>query len=307
MIAIPGIDAILEQFRQPDYRARLQEEMTIAESIQLRTTEVVVSACFVVLGATIGSYLNVVVYRVPRGISLVHQRSACPECATPIDGRDNIPILGWLLLKGACRNCRLPIAARYPLVEGVAGGIFMLLYFLELISGGANLPVRPPNSHAGVVWVFFYIKWDLVGLYLFHCLLLLSLLTWALIRYDGHQVPWRSIATTFFLFLIPLAIWPQLQLVSAWPISVDSASPSMANVLTGAAMSAAFGGCLGWLIDLFLWRCDRRSISRPSAPPVDPLACSHTSQESRRHARLWNRLAQKGIGGIDPGLSGIAD
>ncbi|MCA9089418.1 MAG: prepilin peptidase [Planctomycetaceae bacterium] len=144
LIAIPGIDAILEQFRQPDYRARLQEEMTVAESIQVRTTEVVVSACFIVLGATIGSYLNVVVYRVPRVISLVHQRSACPECATPIDGRDNIPILGWLLLKGACRNCRLPIAARYPLVEGVAGGIFMLLYFLELISGGANLPVRPP-------------------------------------------------------------------------------------------------------------------------------------------------------------------
>ena len=70
-----------------------------------------------VLGLAIGSFLNVVVWRVPRGESVVHPPSACPSCGTPIRPRDNVPVLGWLLLKGRCRDCSAPISARYPLVE----------------------------------------------------------------------------------------------------------------------------------------------------------------------------------------------
>jgi leader peptidase (prepilin peptidase)/N-methyltransferase len=75
-----------------------------------------------VLGLVIGSFLNVVVYRVPAGISVVRPRSACPACHHEIDARDNVPVLSWLLLRGRCRHCSTPISARYPLVE-LAGGV----------------------------------------------------------------------------------------------------------------------------------------------------------------------------------------
>ena len=76
------------------------------------------------LGAMVGSFLNVVIYRVPRGESIVAPRSRCPSCETQIAGRDNVPILSWLLLRGRCRHCAAPIAARYPVVEGVTALAF---------------------------------------------------------------------------------------------------------------------------------------------------------------------------------------
>ena len=68
-------------------------------------------------GAVVGSFLNVVVRRLPRGESLVHPRSRCPSCGTPIAGYDNIPIFSWLVLRGRCRHCQAPISPRYPAVE----------------------------------------------------------------------------------------------------------------------------------------------------------------------------------------------
>ena len=69
------------------------------------------------LGLAIGSFLNVVIYRVPRHESVVSPRSACPSCHSPIRERDNIPLVSWLVLRGKCRDCHSPISARYPLVE----------------------------------------------------------------------------------------------------------------------------------------------------------------------------------------------
>jgi leader peptidase (prepilin peptidase) / N-methyltransferase len=68
-------------------------------------------------GALIGSFLNVVVYRLPIGQSLVKPRSHCPSCETPVSPRDNVPLLSWLFLKGRCRHCGETISARYPAVE----------------------------------------------------------------------------------------------------------------------------------------------------------------------------------------------
>ena len=75
-----------------------------------------IAGCFV-LGLLVGSFLNVVIYRVPRHESIVRPRSACPHCGSQIRERDNIPVFSWLALKGRCRNCHAPISARYPLVE----------------------------------------------------------------------------------------------------------------------------------------------------------------------------------------------
>ncbi|MFN8077496.1 MAG: prepilin peptidase [Kineosporiaceae bacterium] len=78
-----------------------------------------------VFGLMIGSFLNVVVHRVPRGLSVVRPRSACPDCGTPIGARDNVPVLGWVLLKGRSRCCGSRISARYPLVEAGTAAAFV--------------------------------------------------------------------------------------------------------------------------------------------------------------------------------------
>ena len=77
-----------------------------------------------VLGLAVGSFLNVVVYRVPRNESIVTPRSTCPDCGAPIREKDNIPVVSWLLLRGRCRDCQAPISMRYPLLELACGALF---------------------------------------------------------------------------------------------------------------------------------------------------------------------------------------
>jgi leader peptidase (prepilin peptidase)/N-methyltransferase len=85
-----------------------------------------------VLGALIGSFLNVVVYRVPLGRSIVSPPSSCPNCGHGIRGFDNIPVLSWLILRGRCRDCGAPISPRYPLVEASTAVAFGLVGWLFL-------------------------------------------------------------------------------------------------------------------------------------------------------------------------------
>jgi len=77
-----------------------------------------------VFGLAVGSFLNVVIYRVPAGESVVSPASRCPSCGSPIRRRHNIPVTGWLLLRGRCFDCKKPISPRYPLVEAATGGLF---------------------------------------------------------------------------------------------------------------------------------------------------------------------------------------
>jgi leader peptidase (prepilin peptidase)/N-methyltransferase len=88
-------------------------------------------------GLLIGSFLNVVAWRLPRRESLVRPRSRCPECATPIKPYDNVPVLSWLALRGRCRACGASISARYPLVEAATG----LLYVAVVVGRDGVLDV----------------------------------------------------------------------------------------------------------------------------------------------------------------------
>src|SRR6266446_7285771 len=83
-------------------------------------------ACIVigVVGAIIGSFLNVVIHRLPHGKSIVFPNSACPSCGASIAAYDNIPVLSFLILRGKCRSCRAPISARYPAVEAITALLF---------------------------------------------------------------------------------------------------------------------------------------------------------------------------------------
>ncbi len=80
-----------------------------------------------ILGLFVGSFLNVVIHRVPSGLSVVRPRSRCPVCETPIKERDNIPVFSWVLLRGRCRTCAASISVRYPLVELLTALTFALI------------------------------------------------------------------------------------------------------------------------------------------------------------------------------------
>jgi len=84
-----------------------------------------------VIGAALGSFLNVVISRLPRHHSLVAPRSRCPSCGTSIAARDNIPLVSFLLLRGRCRTCRKPIGWRYPLVELLTAVLLTALWLRE--------------------------------------------------------------------------------------------------------------------------------------------------------------------------------
>ena len=105
------------------------------------------------LGAAIGSFLNVCIYRIPRSDLSIHspRRSFCPQCSKPISSYDNIPILSYLLLRGKCRHCSATISVLYPLVELATAGIFLFLYYrfgltLEFLLALAFITILIPIS-----------------------------------------------------------------------------------------------------------------------------------------------------------------
>jgi len=87
------------------------------------------------LGLCFGSFLNVCIVRLPHEQSLLRPPSACPKCRHPIEWRDNIPVVSWLLLKGRCRHCKAPISAQYPIVEAVVG----LIWVAAALAYGATI------------------------------------------------------------------------------------------------------------------------------------------------------------------------
>lgn len=97
-------------------------------------------AAFGLSGAAIGSFVNVVAHRLPRGESIMSPRSHCPSCQVQLAGYDNVPVVSWLLLQGRCRTCRAPISARYPLIETITALLFAAVAVragsvAELLSG----------------------------------------------------------------------------------------------------------------------------------------------------------------------------
>jgi leader peptidase (prepilin peptidase) / N-methyltransferase len=109
-----------------------------------------------VLGLVVGSFLNVVIYRVPAGLSIVHPPSACPNCHHSIRYRDNVPLLSWLVLRGKCRDCGAPISARYPLIELATAVAFAAVASISLISWNAA-PEKSAAAFALELVAFLYL------------------------------------------------------------------------------------------------------------------------------------------------------
>lgn len=193
------------------------------------------------VGGCIGSFLNVVVYRLPRGMNLSRPRSRCPRCGQPIRWFNNIPILSWFVLRGRCRDCSGPIASRYMLVELLVATLFLTLGISEPITAGQGLPALYTVQEINI-WM----------VYATHLALLVTILGVALIQQDGQPVPlslfWPLLAILAASLLLTDTLYPQ-------PLH-DSASQLM-TLLVGLG-SGLLAGSLAWLLELKLaGRSDR--------------------------------------------------
>ncbi len=115
------------------------------------------SAFIFAFGAICGSFINVLVYRLPRNLNIVSPPSACPACGTTLTWRENIPVFGWLFLRGRCRFCKTPISPEYPLVEAFTGSLFVFVFMLWV----SNPPLL---DYLGVVSHYWKPEWARGGL-----------------------------------------------------------------------------------------------------------------------------------------------
>jgi len=142
-----------------------------------------------VLGTIIGSFLNVVVWRLPRGESLSHPGSACPKCGHPIRWWDNIPVGSWLALRGKCRDCGAPISTRYPAVEAFTGLFFAGIAWWILAGG---LPVTDDLPVILATAAFLYLAAISVAL--------------ALIDLDVHRLPNKIVLPAYIVGFVLLGL-----------------------------------------------------------------------------------------------------
>jgi leader peptidase (prepilin peptidase) / N-methyltransferase len=165
-----------------------------------------------VIGSAIGSFLNVVIYRLPRGMSLSHPGSHCPKCSQAIRWYHNLPIAGWLLLRGKCYDCKAAISPRYPLVELIVATLFVAVAYVDvyLPTIEADDPTTRINSAPpSLLLIFPLIEFAA------HAWLACSVLAAGLIRWDGQRVPWRLVVPAVG---VAAAAVPFVDQARTWPL-----------------------------------------------------------------------------------------
>lgn len=141
-----------------------------------------------VFGLLIGSFLNVVIFRVPAGLSVVSPPSACGGCGTRIRASDNIPVVSWLLLRRRCRSCGATISARYPLVELGTAAAFVLVTWWVVTSVRAAFPMAPLDAKQIVATALSLVA------FLYLAAISIAL---ALIDIDTHRLPNRIVLPAY--------------------------------------------------------------------------------------------------------------
>jgi len=181
-----------------------------------------VIAFIFLFGIVMGSFLNVCILRIPEDLSIVAPASRCPRCQTPINWYDNVPVFGWLWLRGKCRTCGLPISPMYPLVELTTGLLFVACY-LEF-----------GLTQSAVKWLFFT------------CLLIVLTITDLRVRLLPDLVNWPGfVAGLFFSAVVPpddgFTVSLYVRLAHRLP-------PRPVQGLVDALLGAAFGSFLLWAV-----------------------------------------------------------
>ena len=192
-------------------------------------------------GLLIGSFLNVVAYRVPLRRSIVSPPSACPTCGTAIRSRDNIPVISWILLRGRCHSCRSPISARYPIVELGTGVFFAAVAVWFGVSGVSTSSTTGIGSATGVStgsttgWI--------LALVAFLYLAAISVVL-ALIDLDTHTLPNRIVLPSY---VVGIALLGAASVLSGDFGALLRAGIGMAALwLAYLAMALAYPGGMGF-------------------------------------------------------------
>lgn len=156
-----------------------------------------------VIGSAIGSFLNVVIYRMPQGMNIAHPGSRCPQCGAAIRWYHNLPIAGWLILRGRCYDCRATIAVRYPLVEALVAGVFLVLAAVDVLPYlGQGVAGSEPYS---VTEKIRWLQW------LCHATLMSGLVAVTFIDVDGQRLPRRLWGVIAAVGAVLPAIWPEIR------------------------------------------------------------------------------------------------
>jgi prepilin signal peptidase PulO-like enzyme (type II secretory pathway) len=204
------------------------------------------------LGACVGSFLNVVIYRWPRRLSLVHPGSQCPLCQHPIRWYHNLPILSWIALKGRCHDCGAAISVRYPIVEAFTGGMFVAVALAGPLSFGIEWPFFLSGADAWIAAA----RWTIWG---YHVFLLCMLFCLGMIQWDtaGQSLrrdPW-PIWTVGLVIGVAVPLFAALAIVAvpadetlAQLISLDAVPGVATSHYLSKRLGESIGGFVGGLV-----------------------------------------------------------
>ena len=190
---------------------------------------ILIAGLAAILGLAIGSFINVVAYRVPLGLSVVSPPSSCPNCATQIRARDNVPVVSWMLLGAKCRTCREPISVRYPLVEMATGALFFIIALVFTPPVTEATSVATAVSASLVLVAFLYLAAIAVAL--------------TLIDLDVHRLPNALVLPSY---LVAGALFVAASVVSGDYLPLLRASIGMVVLIAAYFLMAfAYPGGMG--------------------------------------------------------------
>ncbi len=195
-------------------------------------------------GCCAGSFINVIVYRMPRGMSIVRPPSRCPACQTRLTWKENFPVFGWLALRGKCRFCKGPISAEYPAVEFFVGLLLAgcyVFYFITADSGGwvgARAPDWASLGHTSIVQV-----WPMFAA---HALLLAGLVAMTLVDARHYIIPLSIPWALTVVGLVASVLQPLThRRVLPWEGYADPGNWAIVPTVTWTGFAVVVAGCLG--------------------------------------------------------------
>lgn len=240
------------------------------------------------LGACVGSFLNVVVFRLPEDRSLVWPPSHCPNCQSQLRWWENVPIFAWLYLRGRCRTCRMKISPQYPLIEALTAVLFVALYCVYYMPQ-LNAATGHEPFMAGSAWTW--------PVYAVHLALIATLIAATVIDAKLYIIPLQLPWTATLIALIVLPIYGQWQ-----PQRVISADPITPTAMNFGVIHAAIGGAAGLAVALMLlmlgilprsfddeemYELEQRTMDqltgRKTGEPVEPIPADDHPDQSLSH------------------------
>ncbi|MCA9286558.1 MAG: prepilin peptidase, partial [Phycisphaerales bacterium] len=240
--------------------------------VSLALPHVVVGLFVFAYGACVGSFLNVLIYRLPEGISVISPPSRCPVCGGLLGWGENLPIIGWLWLRGRCRRCAAPISSQYIAIEAITGLLFVALYLAYF----ATSPHMPWWGQVGGPW--WYAAGALRGLPAFtlHAFLLAALLAMTLIDARTFTIPIQiPVALTIVAFLL----WPLQGFLVMTPRTMTGLP---IPVVDWRWFAVALGGMAGVGVAVALLRW---GVIRPSFADYDDFVKEGETLGNYPHAR----------------------